>query len=150
MNDLDPEKVKVRLKALEEYKSILENLKEIERGEFINNVAAYGLAERYLHLSIECMIDIANILISSLGWRKPDDNPEAMLILGEAGVVPSGFDQTLCTMVRFRNILVHIYLNIDRNRVYDVLQRNLGDLDRFADCVQHFLQEELKIDLRNG
>jgi uncharacterized protein YutE (UPF0331/DUF86 family) len=120
-------------------------LQESERNEFVNTVAIYGLAERYLHLSIECIINIANILIASLGWRKPGDNAEAMLILGEEGVVSQDFAQTRCAMVRFRNILVHIYLNIDRNRVYDVLQNNLSDLDRFANNVLQFLFEELNI-----
>lgn len=135
------------MKTLEEYKNILTELQKVERNEFVNTVAVYGLAERYLHLSIECIIDIANILISSLGWRKPDDNAAAMLILSEEDVVPTDFAQTLCAMVRFRNILVHIYLNIDRNKVYDVLQNNLSDLDRFANSVRKFLFEELNIDL---
>jgi len=147
VNDLEPEKVRVRLKALEEYKNILMELQGVERNEFVNTAAIYGLAERYLHLSIECIIDIANILIASLGWRKPDDNATAMLILSEEGVVTPDFAQSLCAMVRFRNILVHIYLNIDRNRVYDVLQNNLSDIDRFANSVRQFLFEELNIDL---
>lgn len=135
------------MKALEEYKNILTELQKIERNEFVNTVAIYGLAERYLHLSVECIIDIANILIASLGWRKPEDNAAAMLILSEKGVVSQNFAQTLCAMVRFRNILVHIYLNIDRNKVYDVLQNNLSDFDRFANSVRQFLFEELNIDL---
>ena len=94
------------MKALEEYKNILTELQGVERNDFVNTVAIYGLAERYLHLSIECLIDIANILISSLGWRKPDDSVTAMLILSEEDVVPPDFAQTLCAMVRFRNILV--------------------------------------------
>lgn len=32
----------------------------------------------------------------------------------------------------FRNILVHLYLEIDHGRVYDAIQEDLGDLENFA------------------
>jgi uncharacterized protein YutE (UPF0331/DUF86 family) len=101
-------------------------------------VALYGLAERYLHLAIETLIDLAHLLV---------DNADAMIVLAEQRVVPRDFADTLARMVRFRNILVHVYLDIDRSLVYEVLQNRLGDFDRFAECLRRFLVDELQIEM---
>ncbi|NMB27580.1 MAG: DUF86 domain-containing protein [Tissierellia bacterium] len=36
----------------------------------------YGSAERFLHLAIECVIDIGNHIIANMGFRKPESNRE--------------------------------------------------------------------------
>jgi uncharacterized protein YutE (UPF0331/DUF86 family) len=147
VSDLDPEKFKIRLQALDEYKGILKETQPTPRDEFISNVRVYGLAERYLHLAIETLIDLAHLLVAGLGWRRPVDNADAMIVLAEQRVVPRDFADTLARMVRFRNILVHVYLDIDRSLVYEVLQNRLGDFDRFAECLRRFLVDELQIDM---
>lgn len=42
-------------------------------------------------------------------------------------------------MIGFRNLLVHEYLEIDRRRVYRVLQENLGDLEALGRVFIRFL-----------
>jgi len=150
VSDLDPEKLKVRLQALDEYKSILREIQPIPKNDFLGSVQHYGLAERYLHLAIETLLDLAHLLIAALGWRRPADNADAMIILAEQGVLPLDFGEQMARMVRFRNILVHAYLAIDRSLVYDILQNRLGDFDRLAECLRVFLLEQLQIDLAPG
>jgi uncharacterized protein YutE (UPF0331/DUF86 family) len=43
-------------------------------------------------------------------------------------------------MIGFRNILVHDYLVIDRQAVYDVLQNNLDDFEEIKKSFAKFLQ----------
>lgn len=43
---------------------------------------------------------------------------------------------------RFRNILVYEYLAIDPNRVYEILQHGLSDLELFIEYVYDFLRRE--------
>jgi uncharacterized protein YutE (UPF0331/DUF86 family) len=45
----------------------------------------------------------------------------------------------LTSMAGFRNILVHEYLEIDRRRVYRILQKELGDFDRFVTAITKLL-----------
>jgi len=42
-------------------------------------------------------------------------------------------------MIGFRNILIHEYLEIDREIVYRVLQENLDDLDELKRIFVRFL-----------
>jgi uncharacterized protein YutE (UPF0331/DUF86 family) len=43
-------------------------------------------------------------------------------------------------MVNFRNILVHDYLEIDPDQVYDLLQSKLPDFDKFARAIITFIE----------
>lgn len=42
-------------------------------------------------------------------------------------------------MIGFRNILVHNYLDVDRDIVFDILQNDLDDLRALRDVFAHFL-----------
>jgi uncharacterized protein YutE (UPF0331/DUF86 family) len=43
-------------------------------------------------------------------------------------------------MVKMRNRLVHLYWEIDSDILYDTLQNNLGDFDRFKACIYQYLR----------
>ena len=43
-------------------------------------------------------------------------------------------------MISFRNVLVHEYVEIDRRRVYDVLQHQLDDIRRLSHVFDRFLE----------
>ena len=49
-------------------------------------------------------------------------------MLFEAGLIPEGLSTRLQQMARFRNLLVHIYWKLDYGRIYDIMQRDTGDL----------------------
>lgn len=71
--------------------------------------------------------------------EKPRDYYEAILRLGEAGVLPVDFARRLAPLAGFRNILVHEYLDINWDEVYRNLQE-LGDLSEFANHVRKWLR----------
>ena len=45
-------------------------------------------------------------------------------------------------MARFRNILVHLYAQVDVGRVYDNLQNHLDDFGQFAQYILDFLAQQ--------
>lgn len=49
-------------------------------------------------------------------------------------------------MARFRNVLVHLYAEVDEERVLRILRGSLGDLDEFVDTVRRRFAEELDTD----
>ena len=42
-------------------------------------------------------------------------------------------------MAGFRNILVHDYINLDREVVYDILNNNLKDIEDFRDIALEYV-----------
>jgi hypothetical protein len=51
-------------------------------------------------------------------------------------------DDTGLVMARFRNILVHVYAQVDVRRVYENLQNHLDDFGQFAQYVWRFLAQQ--------
>lgn len=127
-----------RLSKLEDYFKILQGLRKYSRDQFLRSDLIRGSAERYLHLAIECCLDIGSHVIAERGLRRPEDYKDVFLILGEAKIIPSRFARELVPMVGFRNRLVHDYLRLDAGEIYHILQTRLKDFRRFARAFERF------------
>jgi len=138
---LDHEAITALLDKLDEYGKILKELQRIPKSEFIADYHVYGLAERYLQLSIECLFDIGRLIIAGLGLQKPNRHQEIIEILWEAEVVSTNLASKLQGIAGFRNILVHNYLKINHNLVYENLQKGVTDFEDFAREIAEFLQK---------
>jgi uncharacterized protein YutE (UPF0331/DUF86 family) len=137
---LDREGILARLDALDEYVEILREQQGVARAEFIGDYHLYGLAERYLQLSIECVLDIGRMLIVGLKLRKPERHEDIIDILEEAGIISTELAARMQGMAGFRNVLVHMYLRIDRDLVYQNLREEIEDFEDFADQVVMFMR----------
>ncbi len=120
-----------RLNKLTEYISFLDGIKKYTEIEYIKDPFIYGSSERFLHLAIECAIDIGNHIISDMRYRKPETNRDIFEILYENEVIPLELKENLSNMASFRNILVHDYIKLDRSLVYNIIVENLDDLRSF-------------------
>ena len=95
----------------------------------------YGLrsaVERNFQLAIESAIDIGEIIISEKGFERPEDYRSVFLILGKQGIIPMDFAEDFSVAAGFRNVLVHIYEEVDSSLLDVFLNERLDDFDRFA------------------
>lgn len=93
-------------------------------------------AMRYeVQVAAQICIDLAGHVIASEGWRFPQDYAETFTILEEHGVIDSELAARLRSLAGLRNIIVHLYTEVDDDRVHGDLERGLGDLDRFAEAI---------------
>jgi len=72
--------------------------------------------------------------------RVPEEYAQCFEILGEARLLPPDLTRRLMAMARFRNRLVHLYWDVDYGQVYDVVQRDMDDLEEFARHVLAWLE----------
>ena len=128
-----------RLDELSERLARLEPIKDKPRSEFDQDPYLRDIVERNLEVAAQSCIDICHRIISLENARKPTDYYEAILIMGELGVLPVDFSQHLAPIAGFRNILVHEYISVDWDQVYEKLQQ-LDDLDRFRDLVRLWMK----------
>lgn len=129
-----------RLDELNERLARLTPLKDKPRHEFDQDPYLRDIVERNLEIAAQCCIDISHRIISLEQAQKPSDYYEAILSMGELGVLPPDFARNLAPIAGFRNILIHEYLSVDWDYVYRYLQ-NLGDLERFADLIREWLTQ---------
>jgi uncharacterized protein YutE (UPF0331/DUF86 family) len=94
------------------------------------------LASKYLLVTtIEDVLAVANHIIASEGYRSPADYADGFRVLGERGILEPALAHRLEAMARFRNLLIHVYAQLDDERVHRYLRQDLMDLDAFATAV---------------
>lgn len=130
---VDQEIFSRRLDALAGYLSKIKAFSETSRDEFVAQPAIHDLAERYLHLAMECVLDLSNHYLASESIGTPETYKDSFLLISEAGRMESELAQQLASWAGFRNILVHEYLAIDHGLAWDAIQKDLGDLEAFHD-----------------
>ena len=69
----------------------------------------------------------------------PDTYADIFNEMHRLGVVESDFLHRLVQMAKFRNRLVHLYWELDRDTIYGFLQNNLDDFKLFQQKVVDFL-----------
>ena len=136
---IKPETVLPRFRKFDEYLSILEKLRDYGRREFLSDPEHYGSAERFLQLAIEALNDIGNHIVADEGWGAVDWYSDIPQRLYEQGVIDEAMREQWVQMIGFRNVLVHDYVELDRDRVYNVLQNNLQELNDMKDALAALL-----------
>ncbi|MDP2767936.1 MAG: DUF86 domain-containing protein [Candidatus Methanoperedens sp.] len=131
-----------KLERLQKYVKILDSYKKYGILDINEDFTLRGAIERYLEVSLECVLDIGEMVISKEGFRKPETYKEVIEILGEVGILPEDFAERFAEAAKFRNILVHMYAEVDVEMVYEILQNNLGDFDEFAKYIAGYLEKE--------
>lgn len=129
-----------RLSALESYLVELRAFAAYSREVFLAEPHIHHLAERFLHLACECVLDLAQHVIAAMGYRQATGYKDAMDVLCEEGILENGLAETLKGWMGFRNVLVHLYLEIDHERSYRAITKELGDLEMFAAKIARFLE----------
>ena len=137
---VDRDTLSSRLSALEDYLAELRAFREVSREEFLREPALHHVAERYLHLACEAVLDIAHHVISDKGFRQAAGYRDTMDVLREEGLIEAGLAERLKGWMGFRNVLVHLYLQIDHGRSWDAIQEELGDLEKFAAAMSRLLR----------
>lgn len=118
----------------------LRQLARSSREEFLQDFRNTESAKYLLVKATEAALDICNHLISRVGGRAPQDYADCFTVLGELHVIPPDLTRRLKRMARFRNLIVHLYWQVDDVRVYEILQNDLGDLDEYQTQIAKYLQ----------
>jgi len=130
-----------KLSKLREYQKFLKELRATSKEEFISDFKIRGAIERYLQVSIECIVDIGNEIISALQLQRPERYRDIPYILAKARIIPETFAETVAGMMGFRNLLVHDYASINLELVYKFLQTRLPDFEAFTKYITKWLEE---------
>ncbi|MBE0069288.1 type VII toxin-antitoxin system HepT family RNase toxin [Thermoanaerobacterium thermosaccharolyticum] len=136
------ETINNKIKELQKNLILLKSVAQDVNEENIKvDMIKYWGIERGIQISIECVIDISNIIISALGIEKPDTYKESILALSKVGVLPQTFARDVSSMVSFRNILVHDYMKVEEKIIVDILKNHLDDFVKYIDYINKWIDE---------
>ncbi len=138
----EKEEVARKIRSMKKYVDFLRSYKSITKERLEEDYELKSAIERNLHLAIESALDIGEVIISAEDFEKPEDYRSVILILGKHKVIPRDFAEKFAEAAKFRNILVHLYVEVDVEMVYEILQNNLGDFVEFAKYIARYLEKE--------
>ncbi len=119
---------------LDKYLIQLQNqLKDVNLEAFKNDWALQRMTERVLQVMVEVVIDIAERIIANKGVGPAATSAEAIKKLVELQVLKSA--QPYTDMIRFRNLIIHQYEEIDPVIVFNIAKNKLDGFRQFRDEV---------------
>lgn len=125
--------LKEAIRKLERYKKI------IGRKLFLSDEIMQDAIRKAIEEAIEIMLTIGNIIIAENDLRKPEKNDDIFDILAEGKVYPRSFAEELWGAGGFRNILVHNYVDLNLDLVYDNLEKGIPTFKKYARYIAKFL-----------
>lgn len=137
---VDIESVSSRLDRLDELLEELDAIRAGGRDAYMAEPRTRLAAEHALQLAIQSCIDIGAHLVSELGLPTPSDYRGVFASLRQVSL-DAQLAERLAQAAGMRNILVHGYLDVDDETVWDALAR-LDDLRGFASAVRTIVDEQ--------
>lgn len=137
---VDAESVERRLRFMGEQIAKLRDIQKRGRGAYEEDELLRLASERALQLAIQAATDIANHVLAEDTDVTPEDYGAAFRALAPLGIVESPLAERLASAAGLRNILVHMYLDLDRNRVWEAIGR-VDDLVEFAVAIERYVAQ---------
>ena len=105
------------------------HVKGVDLDSFKSDWAMRSMSERALQVMVEIVIDVAERIIALENAGPAATSAEAIEKLVELNVLKSA--QPYSDMVRFRNLIVHQYEEIDPTLLYDIIINKLDNFRQF-------------------
>jgi len=123
------------VKALEE----LYSYSKLSENEFLSNKTVLNAAKYSFIVAIQGVIDLCHHIVARLYGKVPDEYGECFLILKDKGMIDTEFAVKLKTMAGFRNILIHLYHEVDDRRVYKHLTEDVWIIEKFLEVIRNLV-----------
>ena len=105
------------------------HLKDVAQAAFVEDWVLRSMAERALQVAAEIMIDVAERIVAIRDAGPVASAAEAIERLVHLGVLKS--PEPYVRIVRFRNLIVRQYEEIDPEMLFDLARNHLDDFRRF-------------------
>lgn len=137
---VDRDKIEGMIRHVRRYTTYLREVVDQDQQKFLEDPRSIGSARYYIQVSVETCINIANHIISTEGMRAPKDYKDTFRVLDEAGVLPEDSTHAMGQLAGPRNLLVHVYWDVDDVMIYEGIRSELDDFDTFVKHVMDYLE----------
>lgn len=140
------ERVNDHLQRLNRYLIELGELSKIIEEEFVKDNIKVAATERLFQLSIESCLNIANRILALEQFKQavkaPESYADIFRELGKINIVDNEFVNSLVSMTKFRNRLVHLYWKVEPKELYKYLKSNLDDFSKFIKAIKDYYNKD--------
>lgn len=132
---VDADRAEARIARLEELIERLEGVHKRGVETYLADDELRAMTERWLEVALQICIDLGTQIAIEQSAPAPSSYADIFIILGQKGGLPEDLANRLARAARQRNLLVHLYLDVDDQAVFASLA-HLDDLRRFAAFAQ--------------
>jgi len=97
--------------------------------------ASYRGIERLVQVTIQALLDLGLMSVAALGGRKPSRYSEVGFVLYELGIIDPSQAETFRAMAGLRNILVHMYASVDKEKVMEASRKLIRDAVEISEAI---------------
>ncbi len=137
---VDNERILQRINIIITNIEELKKLQQLSMGEFVSSNQKMAAAKYFLQTSIEAILDIGNHIIARQRLGIPENSLQTLEILVQANILKPDNLETYRQMVKFRNLLVHLYHVVDSEKLYQIMQQNINDFNLFIRQILAYIQ----------
>jgi uncharacterized protein YutE (UPF0331/DUF86 family) len=120
----------------------LEKIKKISKDKFLASPEKIDSAKYNLIVVIEGAIDICNHVAVKVGGRAPKSYSDCFTILKELDLFSPEFTGKLQRMAKFRNLLVHLYWQVDDDRVFDIIKKDISIVTKYLETIKSYILKD--------
>jgi len=146
ISKLNLNKIQENLNLIGEFLEKLRKLRRLSKDEFLSDERNPAAAESFLRRCIEAVFDVGRHILSKSFGFKSLEYKEAAKELGDKGIVTKEYSEMLIKIAGYRNRMVYFYKEIKDREFYDILQNDLGDVEKFLKEMEIFLRKYKKRD----
>ena len=128
---VDAERASLRLERLRGLIKRLEDVREQGESAYLADERVRLMTERCLELSAQICIDLGLQALAEQSAPTPESYADVFKTLGREGIIDDDLADRLAEAAKQRNVLVHLYLDVDDKKVFSALS-HLDALRRFA------------------
>lgn len=126
-------KIMFRIKRIERFKNITFE-------DFKNNSDIQDVVVHNLFLAAQNLLSMCNRVIVEKQFETPENFEDIPEILAKEKVVSDSSSAFIRKMIDLRNMIVYGYTQLDLNFVYDILKKDLNDINKVLKEIVDYLE----------
>ena len=145
MIGIDIERVKERSREIRESLEKIRRYAGLPDAEFFADERNLYTVMHLLLIAIEATASLCTHILAKTARKAPSSHAECFEGLRDLGIIDDGLTRRLVRMVRFRNLLIHRYWQVDPARVLGYARENLGDFEAFLAAIEGLVRREVEL-----
>ena len=138
---VDSDLVRRKLTELSEYVSQVSEYRDVTAEQYRADWKIQRIVERTLQMAIEACVDIASHMVADRGLRAPATYADTFEILVQSGLLSPDLGEAMVKMTGFRNVIVHDYLGLDLENIWDIVHRDIPELQKKIEKIKKELEK---------
>jgi uncharacterized protein YutE (UPF0331/DUF86 family) len=141
ISKLNLNKIQENINLIGEFLEKLKRLSKLSENDFLSDERNPAAAESFLRRCIEAIFDIGRHILSKSFSYKSLEYKEVATELGKKEIMSKEYSKILVKIAGYRNRMVHFYKRITDKELYDILQNDLVDIEKFLKEIEVFLKK---------